>query len=170
VKIRKISIVVTILLCALGSAKADEGLPRVLHAAMFPGVVQLNDGNTTKGLLYMGAEVLLLSMTIDQFTRYYAYSRYTEYLKAEYYDFSSTAEGRQELREEWQRSYDDSQKAKTMGIAFGALAAAWWGWNIVDSYLFPPIAGGSASTGSVSDNLVLTYNGTEAELTYRFDF
>jgi hypothetical protein len=154
------------------AAGADDG-GRVLRSVVFPGMGQLGGGQTVKGLLYMGGEAALLSMTISQIAKQAAYARNTHYLNAEMNvarddkDYEELAR----LHEEWEQSIEDADRAKLMAVAFGGGAALWWVWNVLDAAIFKPKQTDDLSLmRKIRDNTMVAVGTERAQVAYRFSF
>jgi hypothetical protein len=120
-----------------GSGRGAD-LGRTVKSAVFPGMGQLGDGQKLKGLLFMAGEVVLLSMTVDQFTKSRTYAFETDRLRIEY-GFGGTYSQIQSIHSRWNSYYDKAEKARINTALFLGLAGACWGLNIADAILFAPV-------------------------------
>lgn len=172
-KMNKIATLVSIaVLFSLGStqiARADDS--RVLRSMIFPGMGQLSDGQTAKGLLYMVGEVALLTLTIDNISKASSNARGTVYDSVYIYDEPGRVSNRSQQMLEWQKKTDTNQRAKTMALSFGGLALAWWAWNVVDGILFVPKNSDEMSLlKKTADNASLSFGADGAALNYSLEF
>ena len=110
---------------------------RVFKSAVFPGMGQLGDDQTVKGLSFMGAEVLLITMGTHEWSKWTSYTRDTEYLSVKYV-LDSTYALKRNTHEKWKESYDNSDKAQLMMMGYFAGAGLCYALNILDAVLFPP--------------------------------
>jgi hypothetical protein len=120
-----------------GSDGADFG--RVFKSACFPGMGQLGDDQVIKGLTLMGVEVVALTMATQEWSRYTAYTRETEYLSVKY-DLDSTYALKKKTHEKWGEAYDKSGKANMYMYGYFAAAGVCYLLNLADAVLFPPAA------------------------------
>lgn len=143
----------------------------VLRSAIFPGMGQLGNGQTAKGLLYMVGEVALLSLTIDNIAKAAANARGTQYDSvAIFHEGGDDAKRTQQLLD-WQKRADDNQRTKMMALGFGGLAAAWWAWNIIDGIIFVPQQSDDLSLyENVKNNTVVSVGLDGAKVNYSLEF
>ncbi|MBD3239248.1 MAG: hypothetical protein GF331_01580 [Chitinivibrionales bacterium] len=166
-RVRSFVVGMLVAIMAVAAPAADVG--RVLRSSVFPGMGQLGDDQTARGLLYMGGEILLLSLTVDQVVRKAAFDRSTEYLKAEM-DTATVYENKYELEQQWIETIEDSDRAQMLSIAFGASAAVWWAWNIIDAIMFAPKSGDEALLRRIKKNTVVSVGLDKAQVSYLIDF
>lgn len=132
---RSLATAMVVLWVAGGALAADPG--RVLKSVVFPGMGQLGDNQTIKGLSFMAAEVVLITVSVGQFSRASAYARETEFREIEY-DTASTYEEKVRRDRFWRDAYESNDRSKKMGVMFAGLAVTCWGLNIFDAILFAP--------------------------------
>jgi hypothetical protein len=156
-----------LLLSAAGASAADPG--RVLRSSVWPGMGQLGDGQTVKGLSIMAGEAVLLSLTIANFSKASAYARETEYLSIQY-EIDSTYSARVQTDRAWRETDDAYGRRYGMGIVFGGLAGLWWGLNIVDALFFPPRGEAQASLDRIRDNTEVAISPEHAGVRYTVTF
>jgi hypothetical protein len=163
------SVVGVLMICLAWSAGAADG-GRVLRSVVFPGMGQLGDGQTVKGLLYMGGGVALLSMTIGQVASKTASDRDTEYLRVQW-DNATSYEEKVEIREEWDQAIENSERAQLLSLAFGGGAAVWWVWNVLDAAIFAPKKSEDQTLiRRIRDNTLVAVGKDEAQVIYRVSF
>ncbi len=156
------------LLTAAGAPRAaDAG--RVFKSAVWPGMGQLGDGQTLKGLSFMASEVALLSLTIANFSKASAYARETEYLSVQY-EIDTTYSAKKQTDEFWRDADKAYSQRFRMGVVFGGLAGLWWGLNIADAILFPPIDDNRSTLRSIKENTTVRVSQQEAGLSYTVHF
>ena len=126
-----------ILLLAQNHPTCAFDMSRTIKSVIFPGMGQLSDDQVVKGLSFMGLEVVLLSLTFNEYSKVYSYSSETEYLKVKY-KLARTYEDRLKQYNDWNDAYTKHSKSKTNFMIFGALAGACWALNIADAVMFAP--------------------------------
>jgi hypothetical protein len=163
-------LVVGVLVVALASQTLAADVGRVLRSTAFPGMGQLADDQTARGLLYMGGEAVLLSLMFNQIAKKAAYDRNTEFLKVDL-DRAATYEEKQAILKEWNTSIDNSDKASTYTFVFAGAAGAWWIWNIVDALIFAPRNKTEESLyNTIKDNTLVSVGPEKAQVSYRIKF
>ncbi len=165
--VRSAVVGVLVAIMAMSVPAADVG--RVLRSSAFPGMGQLGDNQMGRGLLYMGGEILLLSLTVDQVVRKAALDRSTEYFAVEM-DTAVSYEDKAEIEQRWNEAIEESEQAQTLAIAFGLSAAVWWAWNIVDAIIFDPTQDEEALLRRIKKNTVVAVGLEKAQVSYHIDF
>ena len=156
-------------------AEADNG--RILRSAVFPGMGQLgdgggelNNGSTLKGLSFMTAEILCVSLITSELSKRNAYAKETSYLKARYQE-ATTVEAKTSLYADWQESINKSATANGYMLAGIAAGAVVWGLNLADIVLFPPkTSGPETMLRSLSKNTVVAFGPGSASMIYQWSF
>jgi hypothetical protein len=163
-------IAVCVLAAGLAVQVSAAEFGRVVRSVAFPGMGQLGDQQTGRGLLYMVGEIALLSVTVDQIVRKAAYDRATEY-DAVRVDLAQTYEEKLYYLADWDEMNDKSEQAAMLTYVFGGAAAVWWAWNIVDALLFAPKDKEEAGVyENIRDNTKVAVGRDRAELSYKIDF
>ena len=160
-----------VLVAAMAVQTPCADAARVVRSVAFPGMGQLGDNQTARGLLYMAGEIALLSMTVDQIVRKAAYDRATEYDSVRV-SMATTYEEKDYYTKDWQDMYDKSGRAATLTYVFGGAAAVWWVWNIVDAIVFAPkhADGEQGALDRIRDNTTVCISRDKAQVSYRFAF
>jgi hypothetical protein len=152
---------------AVSVPAADVG--RVLRSSVFPGMGQLGDDQTGRGLLYMAGEIALLSLTVDQIVRKAAADRSTEYYKVKVAN-EPNFERMKELEAEWDQAVEDSERAQLLTYVFAGTSLLWWAWNIVDAIVFAPRENEGALMHTIRENTVVAVGLDKAQLAYKINF
>jgi hypothetical protein len=163
----------TILLLAVSVLAASPVLAneRMVRSLVFPGMGQLGDGQTGKGLLYMAGEIALLSMTFSSLSEYASQARQTVYDSVQIYNEGGFSEARTQTIENWQESVDNANSARMMTFAFAGASVVWWAWNVVDALIFVPRDTGEMSLyRKVKDNTVVGLSPDGVVVGYTMDF
>lgn len=169
---RNLKNVVVIIGCLmLLATQAGAGNARLVRSAIFPGMGQLGDGQTGRGLLYMGGEAALLTLTFTNVAKHAAYVRKAAYDSVTIFNEGGYAEAYREVMTSWQENNDNASKTKTMAMAFGGAALAWWAWNIVDGFLFTPPQNNELSfIDKIRRNTVVAVGPENASVSCSVDF
>jgi len=124
-------LILFVVVCTL-SIDANE---HMFHSLIFPGMGQLSNDQTLKGLGFMTGEITLLTFMMSSVSKYNALSKETKYLKAQF-DLSEIYEEKVAIKNDWNESKDLAGKMKMRGYVFGGLALTWWALNVFDIILF----------------------------------
>lgn len=164
-------VVMTVLLagtCLFQTQAADAG--RIFRSAVYPGMGQLGDGQTIKGLGFMGLETILLTLAVTEATRSNAQARNTEYLQVKY-QMAETFEERQQQFTNWQESFDKANQSSTRTMIYGGAAGLVWVLSIADAFLFPPRDDGQASVlEEITNSTLVTVAPGKSQITYQLRF
>ncbi len=160
---------VILTICAFTIVAQGVDPQRVLQSAVLPGMGQLGDDQTIKGLAFMAGEVTWVTLAVSQFASSNAYARETEYLRIQYTMAEKYAE-KQQFESHWDEAYQKSKKAKTLGLAFLGGAVAWWGLNIFDAIFLPPRSSHSRLKDEIEEHLVVALGKDHLGLRYNFEF
>ncbi len=156
-----------VLLVSLSARAADAG--RILKSAVLPGMGQLGDDQTFKGLVLLAGEVTWISLSISQFAQANAFARETEYLDVRY-EMAGSYREKIELKEFWEDAHAGSVKSRNLGYAFLGGAVAWWGLNLLDAILLPPRDGKTEAKKDVLDHVDIAFAPKSVELLCNFEF
>lgn len=110
---------------------------RVFKSIVCPGMGQLGDGQTVKGLAFMATEIVALTFTFQTLSRANSYAHNTRALQT-YFSMGGEYASVAKTRQDWQDSYDQAEQARQVMLLSAGLAVACWGLNIADAILFPP--------------------------------
>ena len=128
----------------------------VLLSALFPGLGQLATGHRYRGTALVAAEMVCLVVSLTSHEDYKTQSAQFNYEK-EYYLALRDGGSFQEAEESWKRLSDKRDEIDSSHLRrrlFGVLAAAVYGYNLVDILFF----GGSAPASEPSVSLVPALN------------
>jgi hypothetical protein len=163
--------ILTVMLCISLFKPAAAAESSLVRSAIFPGIGQLGNGQTAKGLLYMFGEVALLTLTIDNIAKAASTARGTAYDSVSIYHEGGYAVDRTQQINDWQNRADTHDRAKIMALSFGGLAVAWWAWNIVDGIIFVPQDSDEMSLlNKAKRNTMLSVGPDGAQIHYSLDF
>lgn len=141
---------------------------RVLKSIIFPGMGQLGDGQTVKGLSYMTGEVLCLTLFFSQMSKWQSSARQTIIFN----DIKGNLDSYSELKQmqvQWEEAKDKNKKSKVNMFIFGTVAAAFWGLNVADAIYLKPT--NDENTGlSHLKNTQLSIDSHGATLKYILNF
>lgn len=154
---------------APGQSVADDG--RVFRSIVFPGMGQLGDGQTVKGLAFMASEVVLLSFTFSELSHSQAYAQETYALKVQY-ELAGSYEEKKRMGTNWTNSYNNFNDAQTRLMIFGGLSLACWALNIADALLFAPAETEDETSlvRSVYQNLAFNGDLSKLNVSYTLSF
>ncbi len=123
---------IAVIMVSLCSAR-DGGI--VIGSVAFPGMGQLSNGQTAKGLSIMASEALLISLTFNQMATMNASEYETKYRKIEFERGGSYTDVNETFAL-WQDAYNRTNKAKVNTWVFGGLSVGLWVLNIADAFFF----------------------------------
>jgi hypothetical protein len=167
----------TIVAAAMGNGLCGDA-SRIIKSTFCPGMGQLADGNgditnvsTMKGLGFMAAEIVCVSLLCSEASQKDAHARETAYLEAEY-RMATTYEKRNQTYSNWQSAFDKSNSANTLMLGYTGAAALVWILNVADIVWLKPkgAAGESLLIRNIKDNLALTMMNGGAAMSYRVLF
>ncbi|MBD3320891.1 MAG: hypothetical protein GF350_07355 [Chitinivibrionales bacterium] len=162
------AILMLIACLAVQSTAFDRG--RLIKSIAFPGMGQLGDGQTIKGLSFMGAEIVFLTLMFENMSHISSQQIETERLSVLYKMGGDYAEI-QKIHRAWQDAYDKYENSVTYTIGFAGLAALCYGLNIADALLFPPKNPDNVSlVHTIARNTTVAANGTSARITCTIGF
>jgi hypothetical protein len=150
------------------SVAGDTDLLRVLKSGVCPGLGQLDDGQTFRGLSYMTGEVAFLFLMFRQLSMEAASAHQTKWLEVE---AARVRESDQlfDVLQQWEDAHKRTETARNRAYVFGGLAAVVWGINIVDAVLFKPEDTRKAIDGdTIGSHFALSLNKGAPQLVFTF--
>jgi len=154
---------ITICFCVVLPGKGYcQDTQRLVRSAVFPGMGQLGDAQTLKGLAFMTGEVVYISIAVGEYSKSRAFALETRKLKIDF-KMGASFERLVEIHDDWESAYNRSNSARQrVGILIGT-AVALWGLNIVDAIMFPPRGNHDDSTVSSLFHNILHNTSVHAE-------
>ena len=166
-------ILCTLLIGMLALPAGAVDAERVFKSLVLPGMGQLGDGQTVKGLAIMAAEVACLSVVFGEMGKASAYAHETYVLQVKYGlggDYSQINKN----YTDWQDAYHKSKKARGFMLVAGASAGGVWALNLLDALLFAPkkkaLDDEESLLNVIDDHLVVRMSPESARVSFVLDF
>lgn len=149
-----------------------------------PGTGQFYKGQTAKGALFLGGEVVAIGAAVAFLLSSNSHAQDTATLRDQYLDEVAQGTGCQgpnvpcenETFRAWQQAFDDGQAARTIAFAAAGAAVGIWVLNVLDSRTgFPravdrPVRVAVAPTFDLSDVFALSSRPSQLGLRFRMSF